>query len=127
MGNVDHPSHYNTGSVEVIDAIEDWKLGFHEGNVVKYVARAQHKGKQLEDLKKAAWYLNRLIAQLEPDPAKQNRDVLLDYIDGDDGNLERPKCYQCEGSGHGGPPDNRCNNCHGLGYIPPDKSNHGPG
>ena len=62
--SVNHPSHYNQGQIEVIDAIEDWQLGFHEGNVVKYVARAEHKGKQLEDLKKARWYLDRKIAQL---------------------------------------------------------------
>jgi hypothetical protein len=58
---INHPSHYNAGKIEVIDAIEDWNLGFHEGNVVKYVARAKHKANELEDLKKAAWYLNRLI------------------------------------------------------------------
>lgn len=62
---VNHPSHYNAGSIEVIDAIEDWDLGFHEGNVVKYVARAKHKGKELEDLKKARWYLERKIQELE--------------------------------------------------------------
>lgn len=62
---VNHPSHYNAGKIEVIDAIEDWKLDFHEGNVVKYVARAKHKGKELEDLEKAAWYLNRRIENLK--------------------------------------------------------------
>jgi hypothetical protein len=62
---VDHPKHYNTGKIEVIDAIEDWKLGFHEGNVIKYVACARHKGNELEDLRKAAWYLNRAIEKLE--------------------------------------------------------------
>lgn len=61
---VNRPAHYTHGSIEVIDAIEDWKLGFHLGNVVKYVARSAHKGKQLEDLKKARWYLERAIAQL---------------------------------------------------------------
>jgi hypothetical protein len=61
MSTVDHPSHYNAGKIEVIEAIDDWQLGFYEGNVVKYVARAKHKGSELEDLKKAAWYLNRLI------------------------------------------------------------------
>lgn len=68
MSTVDHPKHYNAGKIEVIDAIEDWKLGFHLGNVVKYVARAEHKGKPLEDLKKAQWYLNRAIEKLEPKP-----------------------------------------------------------
>lgn len=58
---VDHPLHYNMGSIEVIDAIEAWELGFHAGNVVKYVARHKHKGDPLEDLKKARWYLQRLI------------------------------------------------------------------
>lgn len=66
MSAVNHPSHYNTGKIEVIDAIEDWCLGFHEGNVIKYVARAKHKGKELEDLKKAAWYFERRIRQIEP-------------------------------------------------------------
>lgn len=61
----DHPAHYNAGRIEVIDAIEDWGLGFHLGNVVKYVARAQHKGEQLADLRKARWYLDRQIQLLE--------------------------------------------------------------
>lgn len=64
-GSIDHPAHYNMGEIEVIAAIEDWKLGYHEGNVVKYVARAKHKGCELQDLKKAAWYLERRIKQLE--------------------------------------------------------------
>jgi len=50
---VDHPSHYNAGKIEVIDAIDDWGLGFCEGNVVKYVARAKHKGNELEDFEKS--------------------------------------------------------------------------
>ncbi len=62
---VDHPDHYNKGSIEVIDAIEDWNLNFCEGNVVKYVARHRHKDEPLEDLKKAKWYLERLIATLD--------------------------------------------------------------
>ncbi len=66
MGSkIDHPAHYNTGKIEVIDAIEDWRLGFHEGNVVKYTARAKHKGNELDDLKKAAWYLQRRIDALD--------------------------------------------------------------
>ena len=61
MSKVNHPSHYNQGKIEVIDAIEDWSLGFHEGNIVKYVARSSHKGNRLQDLKKALWYIERLI------------------------------------------------------------------
>jgi len=65
---ISRPSHYTFGHIEVIDAIEDWQLGFHLGNVVKYVARAGRKGSKLEDLKKARWYLDREIARLEPGP-----------------------------------------------------------
>ncbi len=64
---VNHPSHYNTGSIEVIEAIEDWKLCYHVGNVVKYCARAGHKDttKEIEDLCKARWYLSRKIEMLK--------------------------------------------------------------
>lgn len=62
---IDHPPHYNHGGVEVIDAIEAWKLNFHCGNVVKYVARADYKGTPIEDLKKARWYLDREIQRRE--------------------------------------------------------------
>ena len=64
---VNRPSHYTDGKIEVIDFIEDKNLGFHLGNTVKYVARAGKKdpSKELEDLKKAAWYLNRRIENLE--------------------------------------------------------------
>ena len=64
---VNHPAHYNAGKIEVIDAIVDWELDFIEGNVVKYVTRAKHKGDQLGDLKKARWYLDYLIKNLEND------------------------------------------------------------
>jgi len=64
---VNHPSHYTSGNIEVIDFIEDKQLNFHLGNKVKYIARAGKKDptKTLEDLKKAAWYLNRHIKNLE--------------------------------------------------------------
>ena len=60
---VNHPKHYASGNIEVIEAIEDWKLGFHRGNAIKYIARAGKKdpAKELEDLEKAIWYLKRDI------------------------------------------------------------------
>lgn len=61
---INHPSHYNRGKIEVIDFIEDQGLSFHLGNVVKYIARAGHKGNKLEDLKKARWYLDRYIDEV---------------------------------------------------------------
>jgi hypothetical protein len=62
---IDHPSHYTFGRYEVIDVIEDWQLGFHLGNAVKYIARAGRKGDALEDLRKARWYLDREVARRE--------------------------------------------------------------
>lgn len=58
---VNHPPHYTQGIIEPIDAIESWSLGFCLGNVVKYIARAGHKGDRLQDLRKARWYLEREI------------------------------------------------------------------
>lgn len=62
--NVDHPAHYNVGAIEVIDAIESWQLNFSRGSAIKYIARAGHKNDEIEDLKKAAWYINREIERL---------------------------------------------------------------
>jgi hypothetical protein len=67
---VAHPPHYNHGGIECIDAIRE-SLGLEgfssycRGAVVKYLWRCDYKGRKVEDLKKAAWYLNRLIEELE--------------------------------------------------------------
>ena len=63
---VNHPSHYTDGKIEVIDFIEQKNLNFHRGNAVKYIARAGKKDpkKEVEDLRKAVWYLNREIKRL---------------------------------------------------------------
>jgi len=57
--DVNHPEHYNLGQ-EPFPFIESWGMSFAEGCVIKYVVRHKHKG-GLKDLKKAAWYLNKLI------------------------------------------------------------------
>lgn len=64
--NVNHPAHYTSGNIEVIDFIEDQKLDMHLGNAVKYIARAGKKDpdKTIEDLRKAIWYLDRKIMLL---------------------------------------------------------------
>ncbi|BAL84723.1 putative phage related protein (plasmid) [Selenomonas ruminantium subsp. lactilytica TAM6421] len=65
---VSHPSHYTDGRIEVIEFIQDKKLDFCRGNIVKYVSRAGKKGdksKELEDLKKARQYCDFAINQLE--------------------------------------------------------------
>jgi hypothetical protein len=58
---INNPPHYTHSAIEPIDVIEEWGLGFHLGNVIKYVARADHKGTRLADLEKARWYLERAI------------------------------------------------------------------
>ena len=60
---INHPKHNTHGKFEVIDVIEDCKLGFNLGNAIKYIARADHKEDKLQDLKKAKWYLDREICK----------------------------------------------------------------
>ena len=64
--NVSHPSHYNQG-IEAIDIIESWGLNFSLGNAIKYILRSPYKGKQIEDLEKARWYIDREINRLKGD------------------------------------------------------------
>lgn len=59
VDNINHPSHYCTGKIEVIEFIEDQKFDYCLGNAVKYIARCRHKGNLIEDIDKAIWYLNR--------------------------------------------------------------------
>lgn len=66
--NVNHPEHYTLGRTEVIDIIENYTgvislLGFCRGNAIKYILRAgkKDKDKEIEDLEKAVWYLNKEI------------------------------------------------------------------
>lgn len=64
--NVNHPAHYTQGSIETIDFIEDKGLNYHRGNAVKYITRAglKDKTKEVEDLEKAVWYLQRDIRRV---------------------------------------------------------------
>ena len=65
--NVNKPAHYTKGNFEAIDVIQD-VVQFYDpteawliGQVLKYIMRAPHKGAKLEDIKKAQWYLNRVV------------------------------------------------------------------
>ena len=66
---VNNPSHYNNGSVECIDGIkaslskEEFE-GYLHGNIIKYVWRFRYKG-GVKDLRKAEWYLKKLIEEIE--------------------------------------------------------------
>ena len=64
---VNHPPHYKQRGMEVIDVIEagigdQGFIGYLLGNILKYLLRFRHKGKPIEDVKKARWYLDKLIA-----------------------------------------------------------------
>ncbi len=64
---VDHPRHYKPDDAkhEAIDVIEDWGLGFSDGNAVKYICRHRFKANPVQDIKKAIWYLQRHLANLK--------------------------------------------------------------
>lgn len=73
---VNHPAHYKApNGLEAIDVIEGFGLGFHLGNVVKYVLRSDRKGATVQDLLKARWYLSRQIASLESSAGKAPNDL----------------------------------------------------
>lgn len=62
--NVNHPQHYKSNGIEVIDVIEAFGLGFHLGNATKYILRAGRKTENTDtDIKKAIWYLNRYLGE----------------------------------------------------------------
>jgi hypothetical protein len=71
--NINHPSHYNAGKIEVLEFLEDQFMDRpHERNAVKYIARAKHKGREIEDLQKAIWYIERRIALLKGNAPRPN-------------------------------------------------------
>lgn len=66
--NINHPDHYCFGGIETIDYIKaklspEEYTGYLKGSVIKYLSRAGHKDDAIQDLKKAQWYLNRLIQE----------------------------------------------------------------
>ena len=77
---VNHPPHYNSGKFETIDVIEDILNGYKGfafvahclGTTIKYIYRGPFKGKMLEDLKKARFYLDKAIKWLEKKEKKEN-------------------------------------------------------
>lgn len=64
---INNPLHYNHGTIEAIDVIEDWGLDFSLGSAVKYICRAGHKDGEsdVQDLSKALWYVQREIARIK--------------------------------------------------------------
>ena len=67
---INSPKHYNINwkgerTIQTYDYIRSWKMDYPESNIIKYVTRHPYKGKSLEDLKKARWYLDKLIEEVE--------------------------------------------------------------
>lgn len=62
---VDHPDHYKGHKYEVIDIIHDYELGFDLGNAIKYILRAGKKDEIKQELKKAIWYIESYIKELD--------------------------------------------------------------
>jgi len=67
---INQPPHYNINwkgeqTIQTYDYIRSWKMDYPESNIVKYVTRHPYKGQSLRDLKKARWYLNKLIQEVE--------------------------------------------------------------
>ena len=68
MSDAINPDHYKSGNVECIDAIQesmssDAFKGYLKGNALKYIWRCDYKGKKIEDLQKAVWYLQKLMQE----------------------------------------------------------------
>jgi len=76
--DVNHPSHYTKGNIEVIEFIEDQQLDYHCGNAVKYICRHEHKEAPVKDLQKAIWYLQRKINNIVSPIPSDSGDI--DYI-----------------------------------------------
>ena len=80
MSQVNHPPHYGgaNNQYEAIKVIEAWQLDFCLGNALKYISRAGKKEDMIQDLKKAKWYIDRKIYQIEP--TKESETVSFDSL-----------------------------------------------
>lgn len=87
--NVSHPIHYNQGGIECIEAIKAATVGktgieaFCVGNAIKYLFRYETKN-GIEDARKAAWYVNRLISELEAKEHKEDTSFDYDFVPSDE-------------------------------------------
>jgi hypothetical protein len=84
---VNHPAHYNKHprGIEVIDFVEH--MDFCTGNAIKYIARAEYKGNEIQDLQKAIWYIQRKIETLQEKQEiqeKQEKPLLENCVNGEE-------------------------------------------
>ena len=92
---INNPPHYTQGRIEVIEFIEDQKFGYHAGNAIKYISRYRHKGTPEKDIRKAIWYLNRLLLEVLCEGSNTG-----DCVDADSG-IDMPTAYYVDKSTHG--------------------------
>lgn len=102
---VKNPEHYTQGKIEVRDFIVDQKMGYLDGQVVRYIARHRHKGEPIKDLKKAREYLDVLIAEEEREPERKKPSnlkyrcpackLMLGPVEYHDGETEITKLCSC--------------------------------
>jgi hypothetical protein len=78
---VNHPPHYKMGGIEAIDVIEAYDLNFRLSNVIKYVLRHAYKGRPIEDLEKALFYLQRDIQKKKEALTKADQSATVAALD----------------------------------------------
>lgn len=92
--DVNNPSHYqglrNKLGIDVLDLIDATGFGYKLGNVLKYILRHEYKGNPLQDLKKAAFYLSRVVAELEAKAACEEAKAACEEGEADPANAEQP-------------------------------------
>lgn len=81
---VNNPPHYNQSGIECIDAIKastgEYFKYYLQGNIMKYLWRFDYKGKPIEDLKKARWYLDNLIENIENEELETDIAQSINYV-----------------------------------------------
>lgn len=83
---VNHPEHYETNGIECIDAMvasqgKEAVSNYYICNAFKYIWRHQHKGKSVEDIQKAIWYLNKYVELNEDQTSRSNARTIVEEID----------------------------------------------
>jgi hypothetical protein len=120
MKDAINPQHYQRGGIEAYDVIRAFDLAYPLGNVVKYVLRAGRKDPRTlaQDLRKARWYLDRYIAEIDPDvetiEGESPEEVKAAIIDRLRQVPIRKRCRDCGGTGFVNEGGWRCVDCGGL-------------
>ena len=96
VDNVNHPKHYTNGKIEPIDFINANNMDYLEGNIVKYISRYKLKN-GVEDLKKASWYLDRLIKREEGKAMSYDSSLYKSILKAKDEDIKLPTSSDVDG------------------------------